>query len=86
MTRMTSGQGEPWPHPEKATDTMASSLGIKHPHKRPRRRPVERAPRPVLQLPLERPEYRDKPAPEDEGVEPVDPVRERGVAIIDFYI
>jgi hypothetical protein len=38
--------------------------------------------RPVLQLPLERPEWREPPEPDGQA----EPERERGVAVIDFFI
>lgn len=42
--------------------------------------------RPVLQLPLESPAWREPPS-EPEGTErSQDQVRERGIAVIDFYI
>jgi hypothetical protein len=60
---------------------MARSLSITRPRKRQPKHVDE--PRPVLQLPLERPDWRD-PDPVERGQ--AEPERERGVALIDFYI
>lgn len=56
---------------------MARSPSI-HKHPRPKRPQHEE--RPVLQLPLARPDWRE-PVIEDEDKTP-----ERGVAVVDFYI
>ena len=58
---------------------MARSLSITRPRKRQPKHHDEQ--RPVLQLPLERPVWRE---PSDRGQ--AEPDRERGVAMIDFYI
>lgn len=58
---------------------MARSVSITRPRKRQPKHVDQ--PRPVLQLPLERPEWRE---PSDRGQ--AEPERERGVAVIDFYI
>ena len=58
---------------------MARSVSITRPRKRQPQHQDEQ--RPVLQLPLERPVWR---APVER--EQVEPDRERGVAVIDFYI
>ena len=59
---------------------MARSETIIRPRKRHSQQHHDE-PRPVLQLPLERPVYRD-PIVRDE----IESERERGVAVIDFYI
>jgi hypothetical protein len=58
---------------------MARSVSITRSRKRQPKHLDE--PRPVLQLPLERPVWRE---PSDPGQ--VEPERERGIAVIDFYI
>jgi hypothetical protein len=61
---------------------MARSVSITRPPKRPRAKDkVWDEPRPVLQLPLERPAWREPVEPDQ-----AEPDRERGVAVIDFYI
>lgn len=60
---------------------MARSLSITRPRKRQPKHVDE--PRPVLQLPLERPAWRDPDTVERGEAQPE---RERGVALIDFYI
>ena len=57
---------------------MARSVSITRPRKHPPQHQDEQ--RPVLQLPLQRPEWREP----DRGQ--AEPDRERGVAVIDFYI
>jgi hypothetical protein len=58
---------------------MARSVSITRP---PKRQPhLHDAPRPVLQLPLERPVWREPPEREQPESD-----RERGVVVIDFYI
>jgi hypothetical protein len=59
---------------------MARSLSITRPRKRQPKHVDE--PRPVLQLPLERPDWREPPVERGQA----EPERERGVALIDFYI
>lgn len=58
---------------------MARSLSITRPRKRQPKHVDEQ--RPVLQLPLERPDWRE---PIERGQ--AEPDWERGVAVIDFYI
>jgi hypothetical protein len=58
---------------------MARSVSITRPRKRQPQHHDE--PRPVLQLPLERPEWRE---PSEPGR--AEPERDRGVVVIDFYI
>ncbi len=60
---------------------MARSVSITRPRKRQPKHHDEQ--RPVLQLPLERPDWREPVTP-DRGQ--AEPDRERGVAVIDFYI
>ncbi|MFV8754378.1 hypothetical protein ACNOYE_27850 [Nannocystaceae bacterium ST9] len=42
--------------------------------------------RPVLQLPLESPAWREPPSGESDRSEPTVDERPRGIAVIDFYI
>jgi hypothetical protein len=60
-------------------DIMARTVSITRSRKRQPKHHEEQ--RPVLQLPLERPDWRD---PVERGQ--AEPERERGVALIDFYI
>jgi hypothetical protein len=72
-----------YPHARAAglngADIMARSVSITRSRKRQPKHHEEQ--RPVLQLPLERPDWRD-PVERDQA----EPERERGVALIDFYI
>jgi len=60
---------------------MARSVSITRPPRQPGQPHLHDAPRPVLQLPLERPEWRE-PVKRDQP----ESDRERGVVVIDFYI
>lgn len=60
---------------------MARSVSITRPRKRKPKHHDEQ--RPVLQLPLERPDWRGYPE-QDRGK--AEPDHDRGVAVIDFYI
>lgn len=63
---------------------MARSV-ISNPRKRqPKRRYAEE--RPVLQLPLEAPQWREPPSRNEGREEGRTPATERGVAVIDFFI
>lgn len=59
---------------------MARSVSIPRPRKRQPKQYDEQ--RPVLQLPLVQPEWREPAKPAEQA----EPDRERGVAVIDFYI
>ncbi|PRP90597.1 hypothetical protein ENSA5_64000 [Enhygromyxa salina] len=59
---------------------MAHSVSINRPRKRQPRRHQEQE-RPVLQLPLEAPQWRDPPTREQS-----EPRTDRGVAVVDFFI
>ena len=60
---------------------MARSVSITRPRKRQPKHQEEQ--RPVLQLPLEAPDWRER---SDRGQGQAEPERERGVVVIDFYI
>ena len=68
------------PGQSKEADTMARST-ITRPRKR-QRQPLFEEQRPVLQLPLAQPEWRAPEVARDERERD----RERGVAVVDFYI
>jgi hypothetical protein len=64
---------------------MAHSVSINRPRKRkPAPRYIEE--RPVLQLPLEAPQWRDPPSRDRLEPDTTDRGRDRGVAVIDFFI
>lgn len=64
---------------------MARSVSITRPRKRQPKHQEEQ--RPVLQLPLEAPDWRERDERRHEqGRGQAEPDRERGVALIDFYI
>jgi hypothetical protein len=63
---------------------MARSVSIHRPRKRQPKQPkYHDEQRPVLQLPLDRPDWRD---PVERGQAEPERERERGIAVIDFYI
>jgi len=73
--------------PDQKEHAMARSITNKQPRKRPStRRYVEE--RPVLQLPLEAPVWREPPSREPERAKPerAKPESDRGIAVIDFFI
>jgi hypothetical protein len=79
--RVASPFSEVTPDLRAEDATMARSVSINRPRKRqPQRRHVEE--RPVLQLPLEPPAWREPPSREESR----EPTNERGVAVIDFFI
>lgn len=59
---------------------MARSVSITRPPQRQPKRYDEQ--RPVLQLPLHQPEWREPPEADEQAKQD----RERGVAVIDFFI